>query len=269
MPPAKLSPPSFSLGHLGYPPRNPSAAKKRRKANGFTLIELLAVILIILMLAALLFPALSKMREGANSAKCVLNLRQLGSKFTLYLPENNYEIPYYSVGGGADYTWIDYLDASTDPVPASAGVAVCPSILPKTYKSKYTTYGIDTASSTPGFCRPPVSAITTPVYGFVLRRDSRVVDHPSRRILLADSLSFQADWTAKNQIAYVNISSAPEAGDKGCVHFRHSGGRANFLFYDGSVRSMNPTDLKTLLSEEYGYNGQIKYGDEKFQIITQ
>ena len=250
-------------------PHEESVALGRGQGNrGFTLVEILVVIAIIAVLAAFLFTALSRMQEAGNAAKCVSNLRQLGSQFASYLPENNYKIPYYSVGGGGDYTWINYVDASTDPVPPSAKVSVCPSCLPKSYDGHYTTYGIDTASATPGFCRPPVPTITTPLFGFVLRRDSRVVDHPSRRILLADSISVESGWTKNQQIAYINISSAP-GSDAGYVHFRHPGGRANFLFYDGSVRSMSPKDLKTLLSEEYGYGGPIKYGDEKFQIITQ
>ena len=243
---------------------------RQGQTNGFTLIELLAVIAIIAVLAALLFPTLSKMREGANSAKCVSNLRQLGSRFALYLPENNYEIPYYSVGGKMDCTWINYVDGDISARPPSAKVATCPSISPKSYTSKYRIYGMDTGSAPyKNPVRPPVSTISTPLVGFPLRLDPRVVDRPSRRIVLADSISTVPTPSWKNeQVAYVNISSAPAGTDKGYVHLRHSG-RANFLFLDGSVRAMTPPELKTLVSEEYGYNGPMKYVDENLQVITQ
>ena len=65
--------------------------------SAFTLIELLVVIAIIMLLAAILLPALRRARETANVSVCVNNLRQL------YLASVNYADDY----GGQPPPWDD------------------------------------------------------------------------------------------------------------------------------------------------------------------
>jgi prepilin-type N-terminal cleavage/methylation domain-containing protein/prepilin-type processing-associated H-X9-DG protein len=61
----------------------------RNNSAGFTLLELLVVIAIIGILAALLFPLLSRAKASAKGTQCTSNLRQLGLAWTMYGEENH------------------------------------------------------------------------------------------------------------------------------------------------------------------------------------
>ena len=65
----------------------------KRKSGIFTLIELLVVISIIAILAAMLLPALGKVRQKSQSIACVNNQKQVGLGFAFYLNDNKEYYP--------------------------------------------------------------------------------------------------------------------------------------------------------------------------------
>ncbi|EIP97168.1 prepilin-type N-terminal cleavage/methylation domain-containing protein [Opitutaceae bacterium TAV1] len=82
-----------------------------RHSPAFTLIELLTVIVIIGILAAILIPVVSRVRESARKAQCISNLRQNGVAFLAFAMEHKDTLPL-----SCDYGSHDFLCGRTpDP----------------------------------------------------------------------------------------------------------------------------------------------------------
>ena len=63
--------------------------QQKKKTNRFTLIELLVVIAIIAILAAMLMPSLSSVKESGKRAKCISNQKQIMTIFANYTNSAN------------------------------------------------------------------------------------------------------------------------------------------------------------------------------------
>jgi prepilin-type N-terminal cleavage/methylation domain-containing protein/prepilin-type processing-associated H-X9-DG protein len=70
-----------------------NAPRLPRRRYAFTLIELLTVIAIIGILAAIIIPTVSRVRESARKTQCVSNLRQVGMGIILYAQGNRDRLP--------------------------------------------------------------------------------------------------------------------------------------------------------------------------------
>lgn len=66
--------------------------------RAFTLLEILAVVAVILVLAALLFPAVGKFIDKANGTKCIANLKTISSASAAYSGDHNGDFPPAGVG---------------------------------------------------------------------------------------------------------------------------------------------------------------------------
>lgn len=73
--------------------------------HGFTLVEMLVVMSIIMIMASMMLPSLTRAKEKAKTITCVNNLHQLGLAMRMYVDEHNGKYPNNRVFDTGDQRW--------------------------------------------------------------------------------------------------------------------------------------------------------------------
>lgn len=228
----------------------------KKRQHGFTLVELLVVILIILILAALLFPVFARAREKARSTHCVNNLRQIGLAWRQYVDDYDNQLPipwmpYYNAAAAAAAGVPQYtMDMEWIPLLIQYGLGTeifrCPSARTTTtfpYSYAYNRWIV----SGQIMCLDDV----TPEYksGEFQRYSEESIAWPHKCVLALD-------WAVNNGNLDINgydsVVGSDDADMQGAiggdsasskVAARRHNGRGNYAFTDGHVESLKPEQV--------------------------
>lgn len=182
----------------------------RLARKGFTLIELLVVISIIGILAALLFPAISKALAGARMTACGNNLKQIATMMIAYRGEYNM-IP---------FPWGTTINTQTDATAATAKNYTAKSfeMLALVYRQDLPTKLFKCPTAV-GFHWDDRKA-----------PDKNAGDNNNPITMFADSYAF--DWAAPSEPGGNRII----LGDRKAVYHTD---RVNAVFGDGHIERLN------------------------------
>jgi prepilin-type N-terminal cleavage/methylation domain-containing protein/prepilin-type processing-associated H-X9-DG protein len=207
--------------------------------RGFTLIELLVVITIIAILAAILFPVFSRVREKARATQCVSNMRQVGLAFHMYVQDYDGRYPPAKL-------WKSRLD----PYMKNQELFKCPSRpqLPWYYGHGYNIgYGG-----------------SFPAYGFVELSPSDTLPNPDASGRSEASISSPSYKIVT--VEWDRCNAGPPIGPTGLYHGGstcywavcriHNDG-SNILFADGHVKWMKPEQFHSTTYREDGNGNPV------------
>ena len=231
----------------------------RSSGAAFTLIELLIVIAILAILAAILFPVFSKVRENARRTVCASNLKQLGLAWQLYAND-------YDEMACPSYTGFDSWDFNCVPNhPCTEGligqyskddeIHGCPDneFLTGGNKRPYNGYGYNAT-----YIGGDLGLSNGDNYPACHLAQ---IEFPTQTVVFADAGYFQGAAQPDNYLRAPSETSVYLNG--GNTDFRHNG-LANACYADGHVktaRNLFPYDPK------YPEFGWLSTGRDQFPQV--
>jgi len=225
----------------------------------FTVTELLVVIAVLLVLLALLVPAISRTRDRAHTATCTSNLRQLGALVSLYVSENNGKMPYSILPAEGTGSWVWYSfhhgtygspspvagENIGGPLPRMAGYHTGGSMTRENYEIPGAKHIFNCPSNKRDSNPFGYVGYVPNVHLMPCKNDEPVyaarVGNPSQVILMTDN---NADGPEPD----LNLWNFNRWNWESKIGFHRHNGKANALFLDGSVSSLTRDDIDPVVN---------------------
>lgn len=211
--------------------------------RAFTLLEILAVVAVILVLAALLFPAVGKFIDKANGIKCIANLKTVSSASAAYSGDHNGDFPPH----GVQDPYVDTLVPSYLGRIPGVGDAnflnsplICPGARTKEPDGNYRHRGVYTSSYPDPETGKDIKCGLSYAQNTYAPGSNNSVGVPKR--LLAEYPSEMMLYMDFEGHYLVSLGGVTNEDRKRLLLQRHSG-KVNVAFVDGSVRTLNFEDI--------------------------
>ena len=217
------------------------------RPSGFTLIELLVVIAIIAILASILFPVFARARENARRSSCASNLKQIGISLAQYTQDYDEKMPNIVQDTYWDIRF--YWTGVVQPYIKSTQVFDCPSNLTEVPNAPVPTNYVGNYAGAAYTPTGPGATVVKGVFGHPLGKGIALseISSPSTTISVTET-----DWM--DQITSIDIEWNPGAANN-LLYAGHLG-TSNFLFADGHVKALRPTQTYRAGTVNYWYRNQ-------------
>lgn len=208
----------------------------KKQSHAFTLAELLVGITIIAILAALLLPVVSRIRDQGRTTQCLSQMRQIGIAARAYANDNDQTLP---LSAHQRASWVKTLQPY-----ASGKIAFrCPC---DTNTERQYSYALN------DFLLPPSRTETDPGYSLITRIASQ------RTMLFFAEIS--PSYTGADHLhfgEYRDLKIPPEVFEQQVDVRRHNTDRANYLFVDAHVETLTWLEVQRLIAGTDGVSMNI------------